>query len=299
MAGGGYITTGSGWRGATTLLGCLVWACACSSTTAVPEAGCHLNSDCVSPLICALGACRKECMTAADCISFGAGSSCVNDNNGNAVCQPAAELNMPCDNEGECPAPLACASDYRCRNLCSSDAACNVYGITGRVCATDANGVHYCADPGAATNGVITDPPPVGAPDAAVVEPSVADSGTAPAAEGGAASNADATTGAGCDLANPNSCPGPGMGCEAIDQGGGTGTSACQSVGTGMQGATCMQGTDCAPSFGCDPTDMMCEQYCRADMCPYGTLCQTCPPGHQACDAVGALYNGINYGECH
>jgi hypothetical protein len=47
----------------------------CNSTGAAPESG----------LICALGACRKECMAAADCISFGAGSSCIDDSNGNAI----------------------------------------------------------------------------------------------------------------------------------------------------------------------------------------------------------------------
>jgi hypothetical protein len=108
----------------------------CSSTTASPAAACHLNSDCLAPLICALGACRKQCVTAADCISFGAGSSCVSDSKGHAICQPVAELNTPCDNESMCTPPLACASDYRCRNICNVDGDCNVDGITGRVCAT-------------------------------------------------------------------------------------------------------------------------------------------------------------------
>jgi hypothetical protein len=198
-------------------------------------------------------------MTAADCISFGAGSSCISDSKGHAICQPAAELNTPCDNESMCTPPLACASEFRCRNICSVDGDCNVDGITGRVCATDAKGAHYCADPGAVTNGTISEPP-------AGAEASV------PGTEAGpdAPSESAATSGGTCDLANPNSCPGPGMGCLAVDGAGGTGTTACGTVGIGMQGASCMQASDCAPGFGCDPTDMMCEQYCRADTCPYG-----------------------------
>ena len=68
--------------------------------------------------------------------------------------------------------PLACASDYRCRNLCLSAADCNVLGITGRLCAKDMNGVYYCADPGEVRNGTITIAPPPGAPTSTpVVEP--------------------------------------------------------------------------------------------------------------------------------
>ncbi len=215
------------------LLGVVAWApmtvavSDCSSTSASPAATCHLNSDCISPLICALGACRKECMTAADCIGLGAGSSCISDSKGNAICEPAAELNTPCDNESMCTPPLACASDYRCRNTCNADGDCNVDGITGRVCATDAKGAHYCADPNAVTNGTITEPP-AGASDAASV----------PSAEAGpdAPNEGAAISGGACDLANPNSCPRPGMGCLAVDGTGGTGTTACGPVGTQMQG---------------------------------------------------------------
>jgi len=79
--------------------------------------------------------------------------------------------NSPCDTQGDCRAPLACASDYRCRNLCMTDGDCNLLGITGKVCAKDANGVGYCADPSEVREGVIAACPPPGAPDAAVTEP--------------------------------------------------------------------------------------------------------------------------------
>jgi hypothetical protein len=200
-----------------------LFAPACSSSKS-PAAGgpCHLNSDCDSPLVCALGACRKECLTAADCISFGPGSSCINDSKGNAVCQPAAELNTPCDQASDCHSPLACASDYRCRDLCTTAADCNVDGITGRLCASDANGVDYCADPGAVTNGMITEPPPSGAPDASVVEPaSTGDGGANGQGDGGTsvapgtdgAASGDATLGdAGAPDANyVATCSGPAL----------------------------------------------------------------------------------------
>src|SRR5580700_10257367 len=63
---------------------------ACNSdigTLLAAQAGCHQNSDCQAGLLCALGACRVMCATAADC---GAGGQCVDDDDV-AVCQYAAE----------------------------------------------------------------------------------------------------------------------------------------------------------------------------------------------------------------
>lgn len=145
-------------------------ACSGSGNVAaglVVEEACHLNSDCASGLICALGACRAMCETAADC---GMGGTCV-DNGDVAVCRYADENNTACDKPSDCPAPLACASDYRCRNLCDTAADCNVLGITGRVCAKDAQGVYYCAQPSEVSNGTLVATPPPGAPKTRVVEP--------------------------------------------------------------------------------------------------------------------------------
>ena len=51
---------------------------------------------------------------------------------------------------------------------------CNVLGITGRVCAADAKGVDYCADPWETDGGVLSVAPPTGAPvGSAVVEPTI------------------------------------------------------------------------------------------------------------------------------
>jgi hypothetical protein len=145
---------------------------ACSSKSVASglaaEDACYLNSDCASGLICALGACRAMCASAADC---GTGGSCV-DNADVAVCQSAAEVNTVCNKQSDCPAPLACASDYRCRNLCNGDTDCNVLGITGRVCAEDAQGVYFCGAPSEVSDGVLTASPPPGASTATpVLEP--------------------------------------------------------------------------------------------------------------------------------
>jgi hypothetical protein len=148
--------------------GLAVPACTTTSTGSAP-AGCSLTSDCAAGLICALGKCRVHCVTASDCPV--AGSSCIDDGR-NPVCQTPTEKNTPCTKESDCPVPLACASDYRCRNLCASAADCNVLGITGRLCAKDMNGVDFCADPSEVTSGVITASPPPSAPTAtSVVEP--------------------------------------------------------------------------------------------------------------------------------
>jgi hypothetical protein len=127
---------------------------------------CSLNSDCVSGLICALGKCRNQCVSSVDC----AGGTCVTDGK-NAVCLSAAEENKPCARVSDCPSPLACAADYRCRNLCASDADCDVLGVIGRACAKDAQGVDYCADVSEVRAGAIASQPPPGAPSTPVVEP--------------------------------------------------------------------------------------------------------------------------------
>ena len=150
-----------------------VAAVACSTPKDVAsglaiEEACKQNSDCASGLICALGACRAMCATAVDCQ---AGGACISSGRV-AVCQYAAEKNSPCNKPTDCPAPLACASDYRCRNLCTTATDCNVLGITERVCGKDAQGVAYCADPSEVSGGLLIAKPPANAhTSSAVVEP--------------------------------------------------------------------------------------------------------------------------------
>jgi hypothetical protein len=165
------------WLAAPILSVALVFP-ACTSSTASKTTGCSLNSDCATGLVCALGKCRSQCAEASDCPV--PGSTCIDDGR-NAVCESPTDRNTPCASEAQCPVPLACASDYRCRNLCLNDADCNVLGIAGRVCARDMNGVEYCADPSEVANGVITAPPPPGAPSTPVIEPDAATAAVAAA----------------------------------------------------------------------------------------------------------------------
>ncbi len=154
---------------AVALVSLAAGACSSSSSSSSSGTACSLNSDCSQGLICALGKCRQECENASDCPV--AGSSCIDDGR-NPVCETPTEKNTPCARQADCPVPLACASDYRCRNLCLSDADCNVLGIVGRVCAKDGNGVDFCADPTEVSNGAIDTTPPSGAPRSTpVVEP--------------------------------------------------------------------------------------------------------------------------------
>jgi hypothetical protein len=154
--------------------GAIVLAAACSGSTSTSSTrhlaeGCTLNSDCEKGLVCALGRCRQQCVSSADCKG---GGSCVTDASG-GVCQTPDEKNTPCEQQRDCSLPLACAADYRCRNLCQSDVDCNVLGVSGRVCGTDSQGIRYCAEPPEvdAVTGLLITTPPGGAPDAAVVEP--------------------------------------------------------------------------------------------------------------------------------
>jgi hypothetical protein len=162
----------AGW-GLAALAVLLAPACNASNAPAALTEPCTLNSDCSTDLICALGRCRQQCVTAVDC---GPGGSCVADGRA-AACQSAAEKNTPCTRPSDCPEPLACASDYRCRNLCFSDADCNVLGIAGRVCAPDSQGINYCAEPSEVMNDLLSVAPPVGAPlGTPVTEPDGGDS---------------------------------------------------------------------------------------------------------------------------
>src|SRR5580658_6543379 len=58
------------------------------------QASCHQNSDC------------------------GTGGLCVNDGT-NPVCEYPSDS---CNTQSDCTPPLACASDYRCRDLCTTAA---------------------------------------------------------------------------------------------------------------------------------------------------------------------------------
>jgi hypothetical protein len=105
---------------------------------------CVLNSDCQSPLACAIGKCHEQCAKASDCSS---GATCVNvsvvPGVTAGVCQLPAEEG--CVFASDCPDPLVCALDRRCRNQCNEDKDC---GFPGLRCAD-----HACALPADVTVG--------------------------------------------------------------------------------------------------------------------------------------------------
>jgi hypothetical protein len=69
-------------------------------------------------------------------------------------------------------------------------------------------------------------------------------------------------------------------------------TDCAGPVGTGRQGAACVDDTDCAAGFGCaDPgTGLQCLSWCRvaSPSCPIGTTCL----------GFGAIVSGVEWGLC-
>ncbi len=231
------------------------------------------------------------CAGDADC---GSGGRCI-DNGDVAVCQYADENNTPCTKESDCPEPLACASDYRCRNLCKIADDCNVLGITGRVCARDANGVDYCAVPSEVTNGVITASPPSGAMTGTpVIEPILdasmdstmsngPDAGPAPEPNEGSTSDVGTDASVVCS-------PACGYG-KACSNGtcvacGGLSDPCCAASAQ----APCSTGLSCGPSSTCECGNRN-EACCGGKTCQGGISC-VMPDGGGvptcSCGALGA-----------
>ena len=109
----------------------------CNSTKAVGlAAGCSLNSDCNSPLVCVFGLCHAQCAAQRDCptgqICIGAGSEDVCELPGEGCTTDSGSTG------GECKNSLVCAGEA-CRNPCSPTSSCPV---PGQVCLSDA-----CYDP--------------------------------------------------------------------------------------------------------------------------------------------------------
>jgi hypothetical protein len=263
---------------------------ACSSndvgTNAAQLQMCSLNSECDQKkgLICAIGRCRPRCMSSVDC----SGGDCVTDTvTGNAVCQPLAEKNKPCESQNDCAPPLACASDYRCRNLCQNDMTCNTLGTMGRVCAQDANGIHYCANPPEVSNGMINVAPPPGAvikdggPPPPMLDGS-SDSGSGPNGDG---TTPQGDTGSssddGSDAPAMSVCtPACGVGQQCVG-------GMCQACGKVMGGPCC--GTFCDPNLSCSNGKCMCGTpglpCCGGSTCNGGVTCTSA--GVCACGAAG------------
>jgi hypothetical protein len=285
---------------------------ACNSSSAGSLAGqsesCALNSDCdqTMKLICAFGKCTAACKSDSDC---GAGGMCVitaatATAPAVAACQSAAQANMACNSEADCSPPLACASDYRCRNLCSTSADCNVLGISGKVCAVDQNGYHYCADPADVNaSGVIDEAPPAGAPDSGVIEP-VLDSGGSSSSSDATMSGSGGSGGSGSSGSSGASSSGASSGASSGSSGASSSGSAgacsasncgvgheCTDAGCvvcGSQGDPCCGGSTCGTNLSCVSGTCSCGS--PGEACCNGTTCSnsvTCSAGVCACGAAG------------
>jgi len=78
-----------------------------------PETMCLHPSDCVAPLVCSFGRCTNACEMDRDCPT---GARCRDDGAGALACLDVAT--QECRLGSDCPRPLVCAVDYRCREQC-------------------------------------------------------------------------------------------------------------------------------------------------------------------------------------
>jgi hypothetical protein len=94
--------------------------------------GCSINSDCVSPLVCAFQRCHNECTSSRDCLG---GARCVASDRPFRVCQLSDEIQ--CRTNADCARGMICGVDLQCRDQCGTDQDC----IPGQVCTSGS-----CAD---------------------------------------------------------------------------------------------------------------------------------------------------------
>ncbi len=112
------------------------------------ESECTLNSDCPPPLVCRRGECTNMCERDEHCP---AGTRCMADESGEFGCIDPSET--ACHRNSECPEPLICAVDGRCREQCIEDRDCR----DGRVCVEVSGAPNVCdwrADGGPEDAGV-------------------------------------------------------------------------------------------------------------------------------------------------
>src|SRR5580700_1099847 len=100
-------------------LGVLVSSC--KSSGAALAAGCSINSDCDSPLVCAFGLCHSACKVSSDCPLMNPAEHCVVSGTV-GVCELPQEVE--CSATQPCPNALLCASDEECRSPCETSNQC-------------------------------------------------------------------------------------------------------------------------------------------------------------------------------
>jgi hypothetical protein len=127
-----------GWLALGVSAGAVAVACGddpvAQRTPAKLAQGCTLNSECVSPLICAFQRCHTACNETRDCPS---GQRCVAATGGKNVCQLPEE--RECLTDSGCAGDQVCAQDRQCRDACTDDDEC----IGSQVCANQG----ACAEP--------------------------------------------------------------------------------------------------------------------------------------------------------
>ncbi len=89
------------------------------------ETTCTLASECEDVLVCRFGRCTNACERDVDCPP---GARCEADGSGMLGCRDASDTE--CALNSDCPAPLICAPDDRCREQCRGDRDCR----DGTVC---------------------------------------------------------------------------------------------------------------------------------------------------------------------
>jgi hypothetical protein len=261
------------------VLGGVVLAGACSSTESAHAGlakGCTLNSDCDSGLVCSFGLCHVECKTSADCTG---GAACVQSSNGVDVCQLSTE--STCTFTHQCPDPLVCAVDSKCRNQCVTDRDC----LANQKCA--ARGV--CAEVSEVTpTGQLKDSPDAGG------------TGTG-GASGAGGTGAGGTAGA----ANGGEGPDASVGGNPSAGGSSAGGAADASAGGTSAGGTSAGGTSAGgTSAGGSPASGGAPDASSGSLCTGGAPGSPTPPacvdtGNGVAIAGSILYGGTRTGRLY
>ncbi|HEY1537201.1 MAG TPA: hypothetical protein VGF76_24440, partial [Polyangiaceae bacterium] len=213
----------------------------CSSSSPTKHAlaaGCELNSECETPLVCTFARCHAECKTTADCPG---GERCVVSTDG-SVCELQQETT--CVYSTQCPSPLACGVDGQCRNQCESARDCS----PGQLCTTSGT----CAETTEVdAHGNLKDAP---GPEAS-------------AGAGGESGASEVTTGGATGLGGTGGAVvEAGASGEAGEAGGNTGgTSGAATAGAGAGGGLGIAGS--GGSAGAGPVS------CGTATCSDGQLC--------------------------
>ncbi len=97
--------------------------------TAALADGCYINTDCVTPLVCAFKRCHNACTTDRDC---GPGLLCVVSDQPFRVCLLPQEV--ACTYNTDCPPNLLCAANGGCHPQCLTQRDC----VAGQLCAQGA-----------------------------------------------------------------------------------------------------------------------------------------------------------------